>query len=62
MTKFTVQVPLVSYYEIEIEAENPSEALLKIGEFVASDVSAGEYQGWDIDYSNISFQGLVETA
>jgi hypothetical protein len=63
MTKFTVSVPVVSYYEVEIEAENAFEARKQITEFTPSVIEekGGDYTGWDIDYSNIVINEM-ETA
>jgi hypothetical protein len=53
MSKFTVNVPLVSYYEVEIEAENEAEARLAVTRLVPSDLPSEAYQGWDVDFSNL---------
>ncbi len=55
MSKFTVSIPVVSYYELEIEAESASEAKKQVAKFSPLDIedNGGEYAGWDIDYKNI---------
>jgi hypothetical protein len=59
MTTFTVSIPLVSYYEVEIEAESEIEARLAVTRFLPSDITDdGNYTGWDIDFSNL---GVAET-
>jgi hypothetical protein len=58
MSKFTVSIPLVSYYELEIEAETEVDARLAVARFTPSDITKDDnYQGWDIDFSNL---GVVE--
>ena len=59
MTKFTVSIPLVSYYEVEIEAESEVDARLAVARLSASDVSEGYYVGWDIDFSNLGVSESV---
>jgi hypothetical protein len=62
MTKFTVSIPVVSYYEVEIEAETPNDVVEQISHFTPSMIEdrGGHYTGWDIDFSNVGFDGLVK--
>lgn len=53
MSKYTVNIPLVSYYVIEIDASSADEAKSKASALVPSEINVGEYQGWDVDFSNI---------
>ena len=53
MSKFTVSIPLVSYYEIEIEAETEVDARLAVARIPLDDITGGYYTGWDIDFSNL---------
>lgn len=55
MTKFTANIPVVSYYEVEIEAENEAEARIAVAKMTPSDIEdkGGEYAGWDIDFRNL---------
>jgi hypothetical protein len=55
MSKFTVNIPVVSYYEVKIDAENAFEARKQVADFSPSIIEdkGGYYVGWDIDNSNI---------
>jgi hypothetical protein len=53
MSKFIVNIPLVSYYEVEIDAETEIDAHNKAVQLMPSEINIGEYQGWDIDSRNI---------
>ncbi len=55
MSKFTVSIPLVSWYELEIEAESEIDARLAVARLTPSEITdkGGSYTGWDIDFSNL---------
>jgi hypothetical protein len=59
MTKFTVSIPLVSYYEIEIEAESEVDARLAVTRLPLDDITESYYTGWDIDFSNLGVSESV---
>jgi hypothetical protein len=55
MSKFTVNIPVVSYYEVMIDADNADEARQQVANFSPSVIEdkGGYYVGWDIDSRNI---------
>jgi hypothetical protein len=63
MSKFTVSIPVVSYYEVKIDANSADEAKEKVTGFTPSVIEdkGGYYVGWDIDYSNIVVNQEPET-
>lgn len=60
MARYSVSVPVVSYYEIELEEPNML-GLIEDGgltrylsELGLAITEQGSYQGWDLDLSNVS--------
>ena len=59
MSKFTVSIPLVSYYEVEIEAESEVDARLAVARLPLDDITQSYYTGWDIDFSNLGINEIT---